>query len=98
MNIVMHNKAMQRKLDAHEAIDVSKFPRTPEGDYILRPRGQTRAGRILTREEVENMDLCDAQTEAWIWSVGVENGTGRILASVESKFYQHPDFECIWLR
>lgn len=81
----MRNKAMARKLQRGEALDLSKSDRTPEGDYVLQTFD-------------DGMDYCDSRTEEWIWSIGAENGTRRILASTSSKFYQNPNFHCLWLR
>lgn len=83
----MTNYTMQRKLKSNQAIDLSGCDRTPEGDYILDPS-----------IAIDDMDLCDAKTERWIWSVGKHKTTGQIVASVESKFYQNSEYECIWLR
>lgn len=82
----MKNQSMQRKLEDGDAIDVSGFPRTVEGDYIL-------------PDYAEGMDYCNRQTEEWIWSIGrSKTGMPMILASTTTKFYGHPDYECLWLR
>jgi hypothetical protein len=80
----MRNNAMRQKLTAHEAIDVSDFPKK-EGVYVL-------------PHFTEGKDYCDAQTEQWIWSIGRNLKDGTILASTDSRFYQNPEFECLWLR
>lgn len=33
-----------------------------------------------------------------IWSIGFETKTGRIIASLSSDLYGHPDYTCLWLR
>ena len=81
----MKNLRMQEKLRAGEAIDVSRCDRTPEGDYVL------------TAFE-DDVDYCNAKTEEWIWSIGRELATGRIIASHSNTLYQNPAFECLWLR
>ena len=81
----MRNQAMQRKLENGDAIDVSGFKRTDDWDYIL-------------PDFVPDIDYCDRKAEAWIWSIGQHKRTGQILASLSAKFYQNPDFECLWLR
>lgn len=81
----MKNQAMLRKLEAGQAIDVSRCKRTNEGDYIL-------------THFAEDVDYCNAETEEWIWSIGQDLSTGEILASHSSKFYQNADFNCLWLR
>lgn len=83
----MQNRAMEAKLAKGEAIDVSKWERTPDGDYRM-PKGQ---------EFVADVDYCDAELEAWIWSIG-ELADGSVVASTASKFYQAAGVECLWLR
>lgn len=81
----MNNRAMLRKLARGDCIDVAECERTPEGHYIL-------------KEFEEDMDYCDAAAEDWIWSIGKRKNDGVILASRSAEFYQHPDFECLFLR
>lgn len=81
----MQNLKMLEKLEKYDAVDVSIFPKNQDGDYIL-------------PEYVDGVDYCDADTEQWIWSIGVHNGTGQILASTTGKFYQNPEYKCVWLR
>lgn len=81
----MRNKAMEQKLRTGEAIDLSDKPRNEEGDYVL-------------TDFVRDADYCDAKEEKWIWSIGRDTTTSQILASTTTKFYQHPQFECLWLR
>ena len=80
------NQAMKRKLLSGEAIDISEAKRTVDGQYIL-------DGGFI-----EGKDYCDARTEEWIWSIGKHIESGHIYASKSTKFYQHPGFECLWLR
>jgi hypothetical protein len=79
------NLRMQEKIKAGEAIDVSDFPQT-NGDYVI------------THNFIDNVDYCVAAEDDWIRSIGRRKSDGVILASTSGKFYQHPDFECIWLR
>jgi hypothetical protein len=79
------NKAMARKLRKGEAVDISNYPTTKEGYYML-------------DDFFEDKDYCDAAKEQWIWSIGVNYATGQVLASTSSNLYQHPEFECIFLR
>lgn len=85
MHQQMTNLRMQSKLRSGDAIDVSGCERTPEGDYVL-------------KEFVEDKDYCNAKTEQWMWSIGRELATGRIIASESNKLYQNPAYECLWLR
>jgi hypothetical protein len=75
---------MQEKLDAGEAMDVSEFP-IVDGDFVI------------THNYVDGLDYCVASTEEWIWSIG-RRPDGVILASRSNKYYDNPDFECLWLR
>ncbi len=81
----MLNKAMQRKLRKGEAVDVCGCTTLKEGHYIL-------------DDFFEDTDYCDAEKEQWIWSIGVQYATGKIVASTSSNLYQNPEFECIFLR
>lgn len=81
----MINKSMERKIQAAECMDVSKFKRNRDGDYIL-------------PEFIDDLDYADADREFWINSIGQNNITGEILASTSNKFYQNPDFTCLFLR
>lgn len=100
----MNNKAMQRKLENGEAIDVSQFPRL--GPYYVLNAG--RASIIVDNE----LDLCDRETESWVWSMGLVlsdksfdiNGVtylakaGTVLASLGTDLYQREGVDCLWLR
>ena len=81
----MQNKSMKRKIEKRECIDIADRPKNDDGDYIL-------------STFVDGMDYCDAQNEWWIWSIGKHNETGQILASTTTKFYQNPNYECLFLR
>jgi hypothetical protein len=96
----MMNKRMQKKLDRHEAVDVSSCPRTKDGDFLL-------------ENFTDDVDYCDSFEEVWIWSIGraegdsaveMRDGTtqilkrGAVLASTSGKFYQAPGWECLFLR
>jgi hypothetical protein len=84
----MRNLAMARKLDRGDAIDVSVFPRTAEGEYVL-----------PADLDVDDKDFCDSKTEEWIWSIGRSITDGSVvLAALDSRFYSNGAFTCIWLR
>lgn len=94
----MLNKAMQRKLESGEAIDVADAPRL--GPYYI------------LEEVIDGRDYCDAKSEAWIWSIGRAERelsfkfdgvthlvrAGTILASPATDLYQRDGFQCLWLR
>lgn len=81
----MQNQAMRRKIDTEEAVDLSENERNDEGDYIL-------------TEFEDDKDYCDSKTESWIWSIGKDNATGEVLASMTTKFYINEQYECLFLR
>ena len=76
---------MLRKIIAGQCVDVSECERYFDGRYIL-------------AEFREGVDYCDAHREIWIWSIGRRRADGVILASTANDLYQHPDFECLFLR
>ena len=82
----MCNKAMERKLNEGECLDISKCSR--EGKYYI----------INHNQFIDDVDYCNAKEETWIWSIGRRYSDGIILASHSADLYQNPDFECLWLR
>lgn len=80
----LRNLRMAEKLTYGECIDLSECERV--GDcYKL-------------KKFVEGSDYCNAATETWIWSIGKDKKTGEILAAHDTRFYNNPMYECIWLR
>lgn len=97
------NRAMARKLEKGEAIDISACARTKGGDYVL-------------ERFKDDVDYCDAAQEAWVWSIGqllepvdteMANGdrrelpTGTYLARLDSAHYSAEESQvvkCVWLR
>jgi hypothetical protein len=93
----MRNRAMARKLTSGEALDVRTML-----IGVVRPQmaGPIETGDYeyeLSRYQ-DGKDYCDAALERWIWSIGKSLEDGRILAATDTRFYQHDDFECLWLR
>lgn len=91
----MKNQRMLEKLKSGETIDLSDCPRKG-GFYVL--EGHTFTQFVILSERASGIDLCDAVTEQWIWSVGKDRQTGEILASTGTDFYESPRYECLWLR
>ena len=89
----MRNQAMRRKLESGEALDVEKLlaVAAPEAGDIYR-------GTFHLDRFVDDADYCVASTEQWIWSIGRRLSDGEIFAALDSRFYQNPDFHCLWLR
>lgn len=88
----MANRAMRDKLERGECVDLSTCQRTPMGDYLVPPDVWQ-----------EGIDYCDAETEKWIHSIGrsyavATNGRPIIIASTSNLYYEHPLYECLWLR
>lgn len=85
----LENKRMAEKLSTKEALSVrDEGESCGDGFYIL-------------RRFVENVDYCDPDLEAWIWSIGRNRITGEIWASSTSQFYsanQDAEWECLFLR
>lgn len=79
------NRRMNEKVLSGEAIDISGCERNADGDYIL-------------KEFIEGKDYCNNFHQVWIWSIGKHYETGQILASHGNKFYQNPEYECLFLR
>lgn len=76
---------MAEKLENGEAIDLADHKKNDAGDYIL-----------LNFQD--GVDYCDSSKECWIWSIGEHCKTGEILASTDCRFYQNPDYKCLFLR
>lgn len=99
----MPNMAMQRKLKAGRAVDISDRPRTATGDYLL-------------ASFEEGKDYCDARAQSWVWSIGkllrplpsvMADGSritlpaGSYLASLTSRYYNPEEsqtIECVFVR
>lgn len=86
----MLNKAMERKLETDEAIDLADYPR--EGRYYVLDEDAAYAAALA------GMDFCDARTEEWIWSIGQRHSDGAVLASTRADLYDNPYFKCLWRR
>lgn len=82
----MQNLAMQEKLDTFDCLDVCAIGVPVE------------PGIWELAKFTEDVDYCDASTEAWIWSIGQRLTDGRIFASLDTRYYLNPEFECLWLR
>jgi hypothetical protein len=84
---------MARKLASGEALDVETLAAVaaPEAGAIY--RGTFRLDRF-----VEDVDYFIGSTEQWVWSIGRRLSDGAIFAALDSRFYQNPEFHCLWLR
>ena len=82
----MENLAMQRKLQEGIALSVlTEGVELPSGMYEL-------------RRFVQDVDYCDPKKERWIWSIGRRFSDGKILAATDARFYNNPNFDCLFLR
>ena len=77
---------MKEKLEAKKAIDVRAV------GVAIAP------GRFEIIEFEDDMDYFDGVNEEWIWSIGKELATGKIIASTASDLYLNPKYECLFLR
>lgn len=84
----MMNLRMQEMLKKGEAFDVRQI-----GEEISNWPNHFKLARFT-----ENVDYCDADAEAWIWSIGKNRKTGEIIASTTVDLYANDDYECLFLR
>ena len=82
----MRNKSMEQKLAQLDALDVREIGIEVE------------PGVFELKRFTEDIDYCDAQNEQWIWSIGKRKSDSKIFASVDTRFYGDPGYECLWLR
>lgn len=92
----MQNKYMEEHLKSGVCLDVRKIGRG-------RPYRDDDLPVVFELDEFhEGLDYCDARTERFVWSIGREIATGRIVAALDSRFYsewaKQEGWECIWLR
>jgi hypothetical protein len=83
----MINRRMAEKLQAGEAIDVEKIGHPTDDPAVFE----------LSNYQ-DDVDYCIGSREQWIWTIGREIATGRILAATDARFYEDPAYECLWLR
>lgn len=89
----MTNQAMKRKLDEGDCLDVTEIGT----EVAVEPNG-VRIFQLDPETFEEDVDYCIPDTESWIWSIGKRKSDGTLFASTDTRFYQNPDYECIWLR
>lgn len=82
----MQNLAMLKMLVEGEALDVRRVG------------VQVAEGIFRLQRFDENKDYCDSVKERWIWSVGKNVFDGRIEASSDTRYYNDPNWECLFLR
>lgn len=92
----MPNYAMRQKIKNGEAVDLSTLPIERQGPIAL--VDMTNAGRSPYDIQSGEVDFCILTTEEWIWSIGHNPKTGRIVASTDARFYGMDGWECLWLR
>ena len=91
----MGNEAMRRKFEAGEVLDVEVLT-IPKGEPDTDDPELMNTYRL--REFVDDIDYCVRSRERWIWSIGRRKADGAIFAALDTRFYQNPAFECLWLR
>lgn len=82
----VQNRPMREGLQKGTTVDVSRWLQE-DGTYVI-PHDDYDDGK----------DYCNAGEEAWIWSIGRCRATGVIRAAHDARYYQNPDYECLWLR
>jgi hypothetical protein len=89
----MMNRAMKRKLESGEALNVEEMLATAAPEA-----GELYAGTYHLDRFVEGVDYCVASSERWIYSIGRRQSDGEVFAACDSRFYQREGFHCLWLR
>lgn len=78
---------MSDPMKAEDVIDVMQ-----DGDVTGDP------GVYWLRTFTPDVDYADKTKGLWIWSIGKNLVSGKVLAATDTRFYQNPLFECLWLR
>ncbi len=65
---------------------------------VLSEGKEVQPGLYRLDRFVEDKDYCDPQRELWIWSVGKSVFDGKIYAATDARFYEDPNWECLFLR
>lgn len=89
----VRNQAMQRKHRAGEALDVEQNLHDDQAEAAAMGPGVYRI-----RGFTDDVDYFVRSTEAWIWSIGRRRLDDAIFAATDARFYQDPDYECLFLR
>jgi hypothetical protein len=80
------NQAMAQKLKIGVALNV-----LIEGKEV-------KPGLYQLKRFIEGVDYCDPTKDRWIWSIGRNVFDGQIFASSDARFYEDPNWECLYLR
>lgn len=88
---LLRNRRMEEKLVAGTACNIAGFKKG------IMVEGQLQHIYELP-DFVADVDYCDAEAEAWIWSIGRHRQTGKIYAATDTRYYLNRHFECLWLR
>jgi hypothetical protein len=87
---------MKEMVARGSAIDFKDFPKRSDGSYVV-----TDKHVLHCLEEDIDKDFCDTSQMngygMWIWSIG-KDAKGNVFAALDTRFYLHPEYECIWLR
>lgn len=89
----MLNRRMAEKLVSGECLDVAAIgTREESGDWLI-------TGRTAQQISDDALDYCVAETESWIWSIGLF-ADGKVRASTTGKYYGGggDNVRCLWLR
>jgi hypothetical protein len=65
---------------------------------VRREGRELSEGVFQLKRFIDHVDYCDTLKERWIWSIGKNVHDGRIQASVDTRYYNDPNWECLFLR
>jgi GH43 family beta-xylosidase len=65
---------------------------------VLAEGKQLEDGLFELRRFVEGRDYVDPQRGRWVQSIGRHYATGQIYAAFDSRFYDNPTWECLFIR
>ncbi len=72
-----------------EAIDIAAAGRyVPEDDTY----------ELYGFDEDADCEYWDLAAERGVWSIGRRKADGVVVAAFDTRFYQNPNYECVWLR
>jgi len=81
----LKNQWMRRALQSGDAIDVEQIG------------VEVEPGVFRLTEFTPGIQYVVAKDETFIYSIGKDNESGEFLAAEDDRFYQNPDYECVYL-
>lgn len=99
ISMIKHmNLRMYEKVFNGEAISVHDFQQIVHVQDV--PKGLFPYVEMAYQliEFNKNVDYCNVETGQWIQTIGRHYKTGLIFASHDNRFYDNPDYICLYLR